>query len=99
MSFTTGNLLLVDYSARLLREGKAAISRVLARIFERLGTSAESWQMRLEKLIGGRLLGRFFASSRERLPNTSACTISRTWAAAQPDKEPRADLAGGLAGP
>ena len=37
------------------------------RILERLGSSPESWQARLEKLRGGRLLGRFFAASRERL--------------------------------
>ena len=39
----------------------------MAEIFERLGSSAETWQARLEKLSKGRLLGRFFAASRERL--------------------------------
>ena len=66
--FSPGNyLLLVDYTGRLFREGKAAISAELAGILERLGTTAESWQARLEKLKSGRLLGRFFAASRERL--------------------------------
>ena len=66
--FSLGNyLLLVDYTARLFREGKAAISTELSGILERLGTTAESWQARLEKLKSGRLLGRFFAASRERL--------------------------------
>jgi hypothetical protein len=60
-------LLLVDYTGRLFREGKTAISREIAAIFERLGTSAETWQARLEKLSQGRLLGRFFAASRQRL--------------------------------
>ena len=60
-------LLLVDYTGRLFREGKATISRELAGIFDRMGSSAESWWARLEKLRQGRLLGRFFASSRERL--------------------------------
>jgi len=59
--------LLVDYTGRLFREGKATISRELSGIFDRLGSSAESWWARLEKLSKGRLLGRFFAASRDRL--------------------------------
>jgi len=66
--FSLGNyLLLVDYTGRLFREGKAAISREVAEIFERLDTTAETWQARLEKLSKGRLFGRFFAASRKRL--------------------------------
>ncbi len=60
-------LLLLDYTARLFREGKAAISREVAEILERLGTTAEIWQARLQKLSKGRLLGRFFGATRERL--------------------------------
>jgi len=60
-------LLLVDYTGRIFREGKAAISREVAAIFERIGTTAETWQVRLQKLSPGRLLGRFFAASRQRL--------------------------------
>ncbi len=66
--FSLGNyLILVDYTGRFFRDGKAAISAELSGILNRLGTTAESWQARLEKLRGGRLLGRFFAASRERL--------------------------------
>jgi hypothetical protein len=66
--FSLGSyLLLVDYTGRFFREGKAAISGELAGIFDRLGSSAETWQARLEKLSTGRLLGRFFAATRERL--------------------------------
>jgi hypothetical protein len=66
--FSLGSyLLLVDYTGRLFRDGKAAISAELAGILERLNTSAESWWSRIEKLSKGRLLGRFFAASRERL--------------------------------
>ena len=66
--FSLGSyLLLVDYTGRLFREGKATISRELSGIFDRLGSSAESWWARLEKLSRGRLLGRFFAASRDRL--------------------------------
>ena len=60
-------LLLVEYTGRLFREGKAVISGELAGVFERLGSNAENWQARLQKLAAGRLLGRFFAASRARL--------------------------------
>jgi hypothetical protein len=43
------------------------ISREVAAIFERIGTDADTWQARMQKLNGGRLLGRFFAASRQRL--------------------------------
>ena len=66
--FTLGSyLLLVDYTGRLFRAGKGAISSELASVFARLGSDAESWSARLLKLSGGRLLGRFFAASRPRL--------------------------------
>jgi REP element-mobilizing transposase RayT len=66
--FSLGSyLLLVDYTGRLFRDGKAVISRAVAEVFERLGTTGEAWQARLEKLSKGRLLGRFFAASRQRL--------------------------------
>jgi hypothetical protein len=66
--FSLGSyLLLVDYSGRLLREGKAAISAELAGIFDRIGTDAANWRTRLEKLTRGTLLGRFFAATRDRL--------------------------------
>jgi hypothetical protein len=58
---------LVDYTGRLIREGKASISAELAGIFERLNWSAQSWQKRMEKLGEGRLLGRFFAATRAKL--------------------------------
>ena len=66
--FSLGNyLLLVDYTGRLFRAGKAALSREVAEVLDRLGSSADQWQARLEKLRQGRLLGRFFATSRQRL--------------------------------
>ncbi len=71
--FSLGNyLLLVDYTGRLFREGKTVISAELTGILNRLGTTAEAWQARLEKLKSGRLLGRFFAASRERLREAAA---------------------------
>jgi len=66
--FSLGNyLLLLEYTGRLFREGEAVVSAELAGTLERLGSNAENWQARLEKLAGGRLLGRYFAASRARL--------------------------------
>ena len=66
--FSLGNyLLLVDYTGRIYREGKAVISAELGAILERLGSSAEIWQARLRKLASGHLLGRFFAATQSRL--------------------------------
>jgi hypothetical protein len=66
--FSLGSyLLLVDYTGRLCRHEKTALSAELAGIFDRLGSSAKSWQARLEKLRDGRLFGRLFAVSREKL--------------------------------
>ena len=66
--FSLGSyFLLVDYTGRLFRDGKAAISAQLAGVFNRLEVSAERWTSRLEAFRNGRLLGRFFAGSRARL--------------------------------
>jgi hypothetical protein len=66
--FTLGNyLMLVEYTGRLVREGKASIASELADIFARLGFSVDAWQARLLKLSGGRLLGRFLSAHRDRL--------------------------------
>ena len=60
-------LMLVEYSGRMLRDGKAAISSEVADIFTRLGCTPETWGIRMAKLTGGRLLGRFLSASRDRL--------------------------------
>ncbi len=71
-SFSLGSYVqLVDYSRRLFRQGKASISAELAGIFERLGCSAQYWQKRMEKLRDGRLLGRFFPTTRAKLREIS----------------------------
>jgi len=41
-------VMLVDYTGRLFREGKASISAELSGVFERLGCSAQSWQIQIE---------------------------------------------------
>ncbi|MHC5537774.1 hypothetical protein ACYOEI_06045 [Singulisphaera rosea] len=71
--FPLGNyLLLVDYTSRLFREGKATVAREVSEVLNRLGSSAETWQARLERLRKDRLLGRFLASSRSRLGEVAA---------------------------
>ncbi len=66
--FTLGNyLMLVEHTGRMFREGKATVSTEMSNILERIGSSCEKWQERLERLHRGRLIGRFVASSRERL--------------------------------
>jgi hypothetical protein len=62
-----GYLLLADYTARMFREEKATTTGELSAIFDRLGSSEETWCARMEKLSHGRLFGRFFAASRQRL--------------------------------
>ena len=48
------------------------VSREVAEILERIGSSAEHWEARLRGLSQGRLLGRFLAASRERLREVAA---------------------------
>ncbi len=55
-------LRLLDWTGRLLREGKARMPRDVAGILERLGSSTGHWQERLEKLSGTeRIYGVAFA--------------------------------------
>jgi len=67
--FSLGSyLLLVDYTSRLCRHGKARVSREVASILERLGTSADVWGHRIQRLFEKtRLLGSYFCTDRERL--------------------------------
>jgi hypothetical protein len=87
--FSLGNyLLLVDFTARLYREGKATLSPAVAEILDRLGRSVDHWHTRLKTLSQGHPLGRFFATTRQRLrdvvqrlglrrlPNLGGCPAS-----------------------
>jgi REP element-mobilizing transposase RayT len=67
--FSLGSyLLLVDYTSRLCRKGKARVSRQLASVFDRLGTTSEVWGHRILQLFQRRrLMGCHFATDRERL--------------------------------
>ena len=66
--FSLGSyLLLVEYTGRVFRTGKASISSELASVFERLGSNAETWRSRLEMLRKKHFFGRFLAATRQRL--------------------------------
>jgi hypothetical protein len=66
--FTLGQyLLLVDYTRRLVRKGKAVVSSELDGIFERLQSSAEIWSQRIKRLHEKTWFGRFLSASRDRL--------------------------------
>jgi REP element-mobilizing transposase RayT len=67
--FSLGSyLLLVDYTGRLCRQGKARVSREVASILDRLGTSPDVWARRIQQLFSQRrLLGSYFTTDRERL--------------------------------
>ena len=68
-SFSLGSyLLLVDYTGRLFRTGKARIDNGVSEIFQRFGTSQEIWGDRMKKMLSSRVLyGRFFAADRIKL--------------------------------
>ncbi len=73
-NFSLGSyLLLVDHTSRLCRAGKARVSREVAGILERLGSSGQLWEQRLGQLFArSRLLGSFFATDRQRLRQLAA---------------------------
>ena len=61
-------LLLIDYTGRLCRTGKARVSGDVAAILDRLGTSAEVWGQRMQRLLAkARPLGSYFCTDRDRL--------------------------------
>lgn len=72
--FSLGSyLLLVDYTSRLFRQGKARLGSGVAEIIDRLGSSAPQWGSRLNRLMSrGRLNGSYFATDRRRLRQLAA---------------------------
>ncbi len=66
-------LLLVDYTSRLVRNGKARVSAEVAGVLDRIGSSAEFWSGRLCKMLkSARLHGRYFAGQRACLQSLAA---------------------------
>lgn len=72
--FSLGSyLLLVDYTSRLCRAGKARVSHQVAGILERLGSSADLWQSRIQRLFAKpRLQGSYFTTDQQRLRKLAA---------------------------
>jgi REP element-mobilizing transposase RayT len=68
-TFSLGSyLLLVDYTGRLFRSGKARMDAGLQEVFDRLGTSVEYWNDRIKKMLSSRdLRGCYFASDASRV--------------------------------
>ncbi len=64
-------VLILNYTARFLREGEAPISRPLKEVFARLEIRPERWHTLLINLSSERPLGRLFSVSRERLREVS----------------------------
>ncbi|TVS13254.1 MAG: transposase [Planctomycetaceae bacterium] len=67
--FSLGSyLLLVDYTSRLYRQGKARVSPEVASILDRLGTSDEVWGQRMLRMLEKpRLFGSYFSTDQQRL--------------------------------
>ncbi|NIM51824.1 MAG: hypothetical protein GTO22_21700, partial [Gemmatimonadales bacterium] len=72
--FSLGSYLrLVDWTSRLIRNGKARVSKDVASLLDRLGTTAELWCTTLHRLLtADRLTGVTFAFNRARLRQAAA---------------------------
>ena len=58
--FTLGNyLILVEYTGRFIRDGKAKIEKGIKQIFDRLESSIEFWNHRLKKMLASNELRGF----------------------------------------
>ena len=68
-SFSLGSyLLLVDYTGRLFRDGKARMESAVKEVFERLGIHCEYWDDRIRKMLSSKSLrGSVFGTTRERV--------------------------------
>jgi len=72
--FSLGSYLqLVDYTSQLVRQGKARVSRKVASLLTRLGTSVDRWQQTLTKMLSRTSpQGVAFAFHREHLASAAA---------------------------
>ena len=79
-TFSLGSyLLLVEYTGRLWRNGKANMSAGLKEIFDRIDSSAELWTERIQRMMqAGSLRGCFFAATKESLQEFAANRGKRT---------------------
>lgn len=76
--FTLGNyLLLVEYTGRMYRRGKARISTRLQQIFDRLETSFEFWTSQLTKMLcSKKLRGWCFSGSQQGISTSTQDRLS-----------------------
>ena len=66
-------LQIVDWTSRLLREGKARVSDEVASILDRLGTTSDAWSSTMGRLFSrSKILGVAFSFHRERLKEAAA---------------------------
>lgn len=79
-TFSLGSyVLLVEYTGRLFRNGKARISAGARDVLERIGSSPEFWFARIEKMLKtNQLRGCFFASKTEVMHDTTKKRGMRT---------------------
>jgi len=79
-TFSLGSyLLLVDYTGRLHRNGKARVGSAVEEVFERLGTSQDYWCQRIGKMLSSESLrGSYFATRSETIRELSERRGKRT---------------------
>ena len=66
-TFSLGSyVLLVEFTGRLYRNGKASMSKGIKDVFERIGICGDNWVERMKKMLSSRdLRGTFFASDQD----------------------------------
>ncbi len=69
---------LVDWTSRLVRQGKASVGAEVASIFERLGFDANRWQATMSSLFGEKKLVGCFFGRQESLAE-AARQLDRRW--------------------
>ena len=87
----THYLRLVDWTSRLVRDGKSRVDAEVASIFERLGFDADRWQATMRSLFGEKKLVGCFLGRPESLAK-AAGHLDRRWVK---QRGTRAALAGG----
>jgi REP element-mobilizing transposase RayT len=78
--FSLGSyLLLVDYTSRLFRNGKARINDGIKDVLQRLGTRIEFWNDRIKKMLASTdLRGCFFGSQKHSIEQVASYRKKRT---------------------
>ncbi len=79
-TFSLGSyMLLVEYTGRMFRNGKARINEGVADVLERLGTSAEFWEQRIKRMLCSHALrGCFFGCKPDSVSQVASHRGKRT---------------------